>query len=244
MKSPVFFAVSLLTLAIGSAEAGAQAPAQVYRVGLLSVGADPTDQSPFGAGLIRGFARQGFVLGKNLEFERRAAHGQLDRLPQLVDELVASKVAVIVTGGYPAALAAKQHSSLPVVAVQAGDPVADGLAASFARPGGHVTGLSEVAAELSAKRLALLKEAVPGVHRVAMLWNADDLGMSLRYKAAEAQARQPRRRSRIARRARARRVSTTAFAAMTQPPAGRDPDGQRRADDLESQTGDRFRRRT
>jgi putative ABC transport system substrate-binding protein len=73
--------------------------------------------------------------------------------------------------------------------VQAGDPVADGLVASFARPGGHLTGLSEVAVELSAKRLALLKEAVPGVHRVAMLWNAEDLGMSLRYKAAEAQAR-------------------------------------------------------
>ena len=91
--------------------------------------------------------------------------------------------------GYPAALAAKQHTKLPVVAVQAGDPVADGLVASFARPGGHVTGISEIAAELSAKRLALLKEAVPNVHRVAMLWNADDLGMSLRYKAAEAQAR-------------------------------------------------------
>ena len=166
----------------------AQTQPQVYRVGLLSVAADPTDKSPFGAGLIRGFARQGFILGQNLALERRAAHGQLDRLPQLVDELVASKVAVIVTGGYPAALAAKQHSALPVVAVQAGDPVEDGLVTSFARPGGHVTGLSEVAAELSAKRLALLKEAVPSVHRVAMLWNAEDLGMSLRYKAAEAQA--------------------------------------------------------
>jgi putative ABC transport system substrate-binding protein len=164
-------------------------PLQVARIGLLSVGADPTDQTPFGAGLIRGLARQGFILGKNLAFERRAAHGQLETLPQLVDQLAKSKVAVIVTGGYPAALAAKQHSTLPVVAVQAGDPVADGLVASFARPGGHVTGLSEVAAELSAKRLALLKEAVPGVHRVAMLWNAEDLGMSLRYKAAEAQAR-------------------------------------------------------
>jgi putative ABC transport system substrate-binding protein len=76
-----------------------------------------------------------------------------------------------------------------MVAVQAGDPVADGLVASFARPGGHVTGISEIAAELSAKRLALLQEAVPNVHRVAMLWNADDLGMSLRYKAAETQAR-------------------------------------------------------
>ncbi|MGH7045604.1 MAG: ABC transporter substrate-binding protein [Stellaceae bacterium] len=160
-----------------------------YRVGVLTVGPDPTDQSPVGAGLIRGFARHGLVLGQNLAFERRAAHGQLDRLQQLVAELVASRVAVIVTQGYPAAVAAKQYSTLPVVAVQAGDPTEDGLAASFAHPGGRVTGISEIAAELSTKRLSLLKTAVPSVHRVAMLWNADDLGMSLRYKAAEAQAR-------------------------------------------------------
>ena len=187
MKFAGLFA-ALAAAMIGAGAASAQTQPQMHRVGLLSVGADPTDQSPFGAGLIRGFARQGFVVGGNLMLERRAAHGQLARLPQLVDELASSKVELIVTGGYPAALAAKQRTALPVVAVQAGDPVEDGLVASFARPGGHVTGLSEVAAELSAKRLALLKEAVPGVHRVAMLWNAEDLGMSLRYKAAEAQA--------------------------------------------------------
>ena len=189
MRSAGFVAGFVAALAIGAAGAGAQTSGATYRVGLLSVGADPTDRSPFGAGLIRGFARQGFALGRNLAFERRAAHGQLDRLPLLVDQLVADKVAIIVTSGYPAALAAKQHATLPIVAVQAGDPVEDGLAASFARPGGRVTGLSEVAVELSAKRLALLKEAVPGIHRVAMLWNAEDLGMSLRYKGAEAQAR-------------------------------------------------------
>ena len=189
MKSSIFLVVLVLALASRSAEALAQAPTSIYRIGLLSVGPDPTDQSPFGAGLIRGFARHGFVLGQNLAFERRAAHGQLDRLPQLVDELAAQKVAVIVTMGYPAALAAKNHTSLPVVIVQAGDPVEDGLAASFAKPGGHLTGLSEIAAELSSKRLSLLRSAVPSVRRVAMLWNADDLGMSLRYKAAEAQAR-------------------------------------------------------
>ena len=171
MKLFALLAALALAVILGAGEAGAQAPPQVYRVGLLSVAADPTDQSPFGAGLIRGFARHGFVPGKNLELVRRGAHGHLDRLPQLVDELVAAKVAVIVTMGYPAALAAKQHTKLPVVAVQAGDPVADGLVASFARPGGHVTGISEIAAELSAKRLALLQEAVPNVHRVAMLWN-------------------------------------------------------------------------
>jgi putative ABC transport system substrate-binding protein len=188
MKSLVFLAILALALVGRPAESTAQSSPQVYRVGLLAVGADPTDQSSFAAGLIRGFARHGLVPGQNLAFERRAAHGQLDRLPQLVDELVASKVAVIVTQGYPAAVAAKEHSSLPVVAVQAGDPVEDRLATSFANPGGRVTGISEIAAELSAKRLSLLKTALPSVHRVAMLWNSEDLGMSLRYKAAEAQA--------------------------------------------------------
>jgi putative ABC transport system substrate-binding protein len=176
-------------LAVGLAGPVARSAPQVYRVGLLSVAADPSEQTPFGVGLSRGFARHGLVLGQNLEFERRAAHGHLERLPQLLDELVASKVAVIVTMGYPAAVAAKDGSSLPVVVVQAGDPVEDGLVKSFVRPGGLVTGLSEIAAELSAKRLSLLKAAVPNVHRVAMLWNAEDLGMSLRYKAAEAQAK-------------------------------------------------------
>lgn len=189
MKSLALFAVVMLAFAGGSAGGFAQTPPEIYRVGLLSTGGEAVDQGPFAAGLIRGFARHGFVLGQNLAFERRAAHGHLDRLQQLASELVASQVAVIVTMGYPAALAAKEYSALPVVAVRAGDPVEDGLAASFAHPGGHVTGLTEVAAELSAKRLALLKEAVPSVHRLAMLWNVDDLGMSLRYRAAEAQAR-------------------------------------------------------
>ena len=188
MKLSSFVVALVLAVAIVSIKASAQNSPQIARVGLLSVGADPTDQTPFAAGLIRGFARHGLVLGRNLAFERRAAHGHLDRLPQLVDELVASKVALIVTMGYPAAIAARDHARVPVVVVQAGDPVADGLVASFAHPGGHVTGLSEIAAELSGKRLALLKEALPAVHRVAMLWNAEDLGMSLRYKAAEMQA--------------------------------------------------------
>ena len=189
MRSVGLMASIMLALLMpAGTTAMARTATAAYRVGLLAVDAEATDQSPFGAGLIRGFARHGYILGRNLVFERRAAHGELDRLPQLVAELVASKVAVIVTQGYPAALAAKEHTTLPVVAVRAGDPVEDGLVESFARPGGHLTGLSEISAELSVKRLALLKEAVPSVHRVAMLWNAEDLGMSLRYKAAEAEA--------------------------------------------------------
>jgi putative tryptophan/tyrosine transport system substrate-binding protein len=189
MRSIGFVAWIILALAAVVGGAAAQPATGNCRIGLLSAGPDPTDRSAFGAGLIRGFARHDLILGQNLVFVRRAADGNVDRLPQLVEEPVASKVALIGAGGYPAALAAKEDASLPVVVVQAGDPVEDRLVASFARPGGNVTGLSEDAAELSAKRLALLKEAVPRLHRVAMLWNADDLGMSLRYLAAEAQAR-------------------------------------------------------
>jgi putative tryptophan/tyrosine transport system substrate-binding protein len=189
MRSPVFIALMVLVVAGALPKQAAQAVPPEYRVGLLSTGGEATDQSAFSTELIRGFARRGLVLGQNLAVERRAAHGRIDDLPRLVDQLVASRVGVIVTLGYPAAIAAKEHASLPVVVVRAGDPVADGLVATFVHPGGHVTGLSEVAAELSTKRLALLKEAVPEVHRVAMLWNAEDLGMSLRYKAAEFEAR-------------------------------------------------------
>jgi putative tryptophan/tyrosine transport system substrate-binding protein len=181
--------VFLLALFAGVLTASAQAPAATFRVGLLATGLEPSDQSPFVTGLKQGFDRHGLVIGQNLTFERRGAQGQIDRLPQLIDELVAAKVAVIVTAGYPAALAARRHTALPVVVVNAGDPVQDGLVDSFAKPGGHLTGISEIAAELSAKRLSLLQAAVPNVHRVAMLWNADDLGMSLRYKAAAAEAR-------------------------------------------------------
>jgi ABC transporter substrate binding protein len=91
---------------------------------------------------------------------------------------VASPVEVIITIGYPSALAAKQGTTLPVVAINAGDPVSTGLVESLARPGGHLTGISDVSADLTPKRLELLTQLVPTLRRVAMLWNATDLGMT------------------------------------------------------------------
>ena len=164
-----------------------QSPSKVYRVGLLSAGAPIADNSSQGAALIRGFTQRGYTLGRNLAFERRGAEGHIDRLPRLVDELAASKVDVIVTFGYPAALACKQATTLPVV-VLAVDPVGTGLAESLARPGANLTGISDVSAEVTPKRMALLKEVAPQLRRVAMLWNANDLGMTLRYRASEAVA--------------------------------------------------------
>jgi putative ABC transport system substrate-binding protein len=140
--------------------------------------------------MVRDFAKRGYAVDRNIVFERRAAEGRPDRLPGLVDELVAGRVDVIITQSYPAAAAAKERAGkIPIVVTNSGDPVATGLAASLAHPGGNVTGVSDVAGELSAKRLALLKEAVPDVRAVAVLWNADDLGMTLRYRAAEVEAK-------------------------------------------------------
>jgi len=120
-----------------------------------------------------------------LVFERRGAEAHTDRLPRLVGELVASKVDIIVTLGYPSAVAAKQGTSVPVVVFGAGDPVGTGLVASLARPGGNLTGISDVSAEVTPKRMELLKQIAPRLRKVAMLWNADDLGMTLRYRASE-----------------------------------------------------------
>jgi putative tryptophan/tyrosine transport system substrate-binding protein len=164
----------------------AQTPAQVYRVGLLNPGG--LDAGPFEKPLLRGLAQHGYVSDQNLVIERRGAGGHRDRLPQLVAELVATKVEVIIALGYLPVLAAKQGTTLPVVVFSAGDPVATGLAESLARPGGHLTGISDVSAEVTPKRLDLLKEFAPGLRQVAMLWNADDLAMTLRYKAAQAGA--------------------------------------------------------
>ena len=190
MRSLPILVACALVMAIASWNVVAQTSSRVYRVGLLSGGEPVIDTSDIGKALIRSFGQRGYTLGGNFALERRAAQGQLDRLPPFVDELVASKVDVIVTIGFPAAVAAKQRTpTVPIVVIQAGDPVASGLVASFARPGGNITGISEVANELSAKRLELLKETVPHLHTVAMLWNADDLAMTLRYQSANAAAR-------------------------------------------------------
>lgn len=168
----------------------AQSQARALRVGTLGAGPSITDASPVGASLLHGFAQLGYTPGTNLMFERRGAEGHLERLPALIKELSASKVDVIITTGFPAALAAKEHTTLPVVAIFAGDPVGTGLVESLARPGGNLTGISDVSEELTPKRMELLKEFAPGLHRIAMLWNASDLGMTLRYRASEAGAKE------------------------------------------------------
>jgi putative ABC transport system substrate-binding protein len=174
---------ALLSLGVGAA---AQT-SKVYRVGMLS-GSLP-DSKFLEPAMLRAFADRGYVLGTNFVFESRAASGKLDRLPGLVDELVADHVDLIMTRGFPAALAAKDRApSIPIVVSTAGDPVATHLVASLSRPGANMTGVSELASDLSAKRLQILKEAIPSLRKVAVLWNADDLAMTLRYNSTREEA--------------------------------------------------------
>jgi putative ABC transport system substrate-binding protein len=143
------------------------------------------DARPVGAALLRGLAQHGSTLGRNVALERRGAEGHSDRLPQLVHDLAASQVEALITIGSPPALAAKQGTRLSVVAITTGDPVSTGLVDSLARPGGHLTGISDVSADLTPKRLEWLTQLAPGLRRVAMVWNAADLGMTRRYQALE-----------------------------------------------------------
>ncbi|HWZ69088.1 MAG TPA: ABC transporter substrate-binding protein [Stellaceae bacterium] len=156
---------------------------KVYHLGLLGCGPPPSDTGDIVAGLIRGLGQRGYGLDRNVAFERRGAQFHLDRLPELVDELVASRVDVIVAIGYPAAAAAQQGTkTIPIVSAGTPDAIATGLVNSLSRPGGNLTGISDDAVALSAKRLELLKEAVPQLRHVAMLYNAADLGMTQRYQ--------------------------------------------------------------
>ena len=114
----------------------------------------------------------GYVEGRNLVIEQRWANGRYDDLPRLAQELVDLKVDVILTASTPAALAAQRATrTIPIVIARGADPVASGLVASFARPGGNVTGLTSMVDELSSKRLELLKEVVPGIVHVAVFWS-------------------------------------------------------------------------
>jgi len=184
------FLCSLGATIAWSIDAQAQKSAKVYRIGLLSGGSPAGPLGDRDKSLTSALAQRGFVEGRNIVFDRRYANNQIDKLGALAAELQADKVDVIVTFGYPAALAAKVSANkTPAVISGAGDPVATGLVDGLARPGGNLTGLTELSTQLSAKRLEILKDAVPGLRVVAMLWNAADLGMTLRYHAAEDAAR-------------------------------------------------------
>ena len=157
----ILFVVVLLDVAV---IAEAQPQAKVSKIGWLS--ARPASNRIVGQEvLVRMLRDLGYVEGKNIAFEYRYANNKLDRFPALADELVRLKVDVLLTPGTPGALALKNATkTIPIVFTDVTDPVAAGLVASLARPGGNITGFSSIEAVLAGKRLELLKEAVPRFH--------------------------------------------------------------------------------
>jgi putative ABC transport system substrate-binding protein len=164
--------------------ARAQSASKTYRVGTLTAGLPLDEKSPGGATLLKVLEQRGYVLGKNLVLEPRGAAGQLGKLGDIIREMKANQVDAFVTSGFPVTLACKVANVPTVVYVGAGDPIATHLIDSLTRPGGNLTGISDNATTLSSKRLDLIRKAVPNVRRVAMLWNRDDLGMSMRYQSS------------------------------------------------------------
>jgi putative ABC transport system substrate-binding protein len=161
----------------------AQQPKKNPRIGYLAasrIGADPR------AAINQGLRRLGYIEGQNITIEYRYAEGKFERLPVLAGELVLLKVDVILTAGSTATRAAKEATStIPIVMLQDNDPVASGFVASLARPGGNITGLSTLRPEISAKRLELLKEIVPGLSRVGVFGASDNPGNAQALKEVE-----------------------------------------------------------
>src|SRR6516165_9120900 len=155
----------------------AQTASKVYRIGVLS-----TDQplpEPILSAILRALVSHGYTPDRNVALEMRASGDHWEQLPQLAKDLVAGNVA-----------AKNVTTTIPIVVTESGgDPVATGLVKSLSRPSGNVTGVSDMAIELAPKRLELLKDMVPTLRTVAMLWNVNDLGMTLRYQAAADAAR-------------------------------------------------------
>src|SRR3974390_2369823 len=184
-----FIYVLVGVVVAGPGVAIAQTPSKVYRVGTLLPGPPVDEKSPLGAILLKKLEEHGYTLGKNLAFEARGAFGQVSKLVEIVRSMKENKVDVIVAGGFPTALACRVANVPTVIYLGVGDPVATHLIESLANPGGNITGISDNAATLATKRLELIKRAVPKVRRVAMLWNRNDVGMSMRYEASADAAR-------------------------------------------------------
>jgi len=161
-----------LGILLGPLAAQAQQTGKPYRIGFLGNSTAALEANlvgPFRAGL----RDLGYVEGRNVLIEYRWTEGKYERFPALIGDLVALKVDVIVTAGTPATLAVKKATtSIPLVMVAVGDPVGTGIVPSLSRPGGNITGLTSISTEMDGKRLELLREVIPNVSHIAVLWNA------------------------------------------------------------------------
>ena len=149
----------------------AQPQGKVWRIGVLGAGS-PAGWAPMVEALRAGLRELGYIEGSNINIDYRWADGQYDRLPELVADLIRLKVDVIVTHATAGIGAAKRATTtMPIIMASIGDPVASGLLTNLSRPGGNITGLSFFTSEIGSKRLELMKEAMPDIRRVAVIWD-------------------------------------------------------------------------
>ena len=168
--------------------AEAQPAPGIHRIGFLGNSTAALEANLVGP-FREGLRDLGYVEGRNVLIEYRWAEGKYDRFPALIGELLALKVAVIVTAGTPATLAVKKATtSVPLVMLAVGDPVGTGIVPSLSHPGGNITGLTAISTEMDAKRLELLREVVPSVSYIALLWNAGSPLQVLAEKQVQAAA--------------------------------------------------------
>jgi putative ABC transport system substrate-binding protein len=189
MNKKLFCVVLVAMLAALSFPVEAQQQAKVPKIGRLGVRpAGPGEGSEL---LRRELRALGYVEGKNIAFEYRSADNKVYRVPALADELVRLKVDVLLAAATTEAVAAKNATrTIPIVFFSAGDPVALGLVDSLARPGGNITGFTNMGSALVGKRLELLKETVPKLSRIAMLWNPKDPAAAQQWKESQLAARE------------------------------------------------------
>jgi putative ABC transport system substrate-binding protein len=166
--------------------AEAQKSVEIPRVGFVHSAGTPTNPLPQFDAFRVGLQDLGYVEGKNILIDARYAEGRLDRMPALVNDLVQQKVDVIVAPNNVVIQAAKKATkTIPIVMVSSVDPVEAGYVESFARPGRNITGLANLGRDLSAKRVELLKELLPKMSRVGILWDADGPGPAIAFKEYE-----------------------------------------------------------
>ena len=186
----LFLACIVFTLAPGLRALAAPTQGRVYRIAHLSGSGEAGSKTNTDA-FKQGLRELGYLEGQNLVFEQRFAGGQVERLPALVQELIQGKPDVLLVSTTPGNLAAKAATStIPIVMVSVADPIGTGIVASLARPGGNITGVTNIVAELAAKRLELLKEMVPHATHVAVIINPDNPNALPQMKSAEAAAKQ------------------------------------------------------
>jgi len=168
-------ALTLLGATLLAPPVAADPPQNLPRIGYLALSPILAQPSPERAGFLKGLRERGYEDGKNIVIEYRSAEGDPEALPFVAEEMAASGVKLIVTVGYPAIKALQDATkTIPIVLMFGADPVASGLVRSLARPGGNITGMSQLNQELGEKRLALLKEAIPRIRRVAVLWDSSN----------------------------------------------------------------------